>query len=101
MATTTHETVLEAMAAGREAGVTDRTMRFADPPRPEGAKPSWYELYGEAWHNHPGNPRHWPVMVPWSFATHGKPKRGPSKVVLALQARVRELEAALAEARAS
>lgn len=90
-----HETVLEAMAAGREAGVTDKTIRDA-PPRPAGAKlPSWLELYPETWPTHPGNPANNPPMVPWSHATHGKAKRGPSKEVKRLNELVASLEARL------
>lgn len=75
MSTKTHETVLEAMAAGRESGVTDAVVRAA-PSRPAGARgKSWLELYPKVWPKHPGNPQNMDLRYTRHKATISACKR--------------------------
>lgn len=109
------ETVLEAMAAAREAGTTDATIQHGE-LRKVGAKPSYAELYPEWRAAHPQKVNWWerkpkPKASPAKVARMSydeyrtymygrwgleapplKKKRGPSKTLASLQQRVREME---------
>jgi hypothetical protein len=119
----THETALEAMSAGREAGVTDDTPAREEPTPGARRRPSYAELYPEwraanpireRWQDRTPKPMRdtsgmtydeyrtylydrWGMTPPplTGQARPSKPRR--SKLVVALQERVAELERLLAD----